>query len=308
MATFSWRDVRLNEVSYQVKSGDHQLALRRCYRNPEGTPILMVSGFGHTGEVFWPNSAQAGLAPFLADAGYDVYVAELRGKGRSWPTVSSHADWGVHELITQDIPAHLAQITQLRPDEPQFWFGQGLGSLLLSGCYGRLDKLPAPLLGMVHFGVARRCELNSLFKSLQYMGWQLSARLCGLLLGRTSMAADSGESARVLADVQSWHQSARWQDSQDEFNYRVALKHRGLPPSLYFSLARDSLWGGVNDTRCWISELGDHDTQLMTLGRSGGNLRNYTSATLLTHPDACKDHFIGLQDWLQSKKFLASSL
>lgn len=299
MSNFSWRSALLNQTSYTVKSGEHQLNLRRCYRHKDGIPVLMVAGAQACGDIFWPDSDEAGLAPFLADCGFDVFVADLRGKGISWPNVSRHSDWGLRALIAEDIPAHLAKIAKLRPSAPQFWIGHGMGSLLLTACYARLDILPAPVAGMVHFAAARRCELSNLLKSISYARWQSKLNLTSLLFGGSSLTLSNSDSRQVMSELQQWHSSAEWVEQNDGFPYRERLQHKGMPPSIYYSLAGNSLWGSVADTRLWMRELGNHDAQLLSLGQANGNSRNYDHRSILTHRDACDDHFVHLYAWMQ---------
>lgn len=300
MSNFSWRSALLNQTSYTVKSGEHQLNLRRCYRHKDGIPVLMVAGAQECGDIFWPEAAEAGLAPFLADCGFDVFVADLRGKGISWPSVSRNSDWGLRALITEDIPAHLAKIAKLRPATPQFWVGHGMGSLLLSGCYARLDILPAPVMGMVHFAAARRCELSNLLKSMNYARWQSQLSLTSILFGGSSVTLPNSDSRQVMRELSQWHSSAEWIEQEDSFSYREGLRQKGMPPSIYYALAGRGLWGNVADTRLWMRELGNHDAQLLSLGQANGNLRNYDQHSMLTHKDACDDHFVHLYVWMQN--------
>lgn len=301
MTTFNWRNVVLNKTSYTVKSGGQQLNLRRCYLRAEGTPVVLVTGVGCNSDVFWPQDQPSGLAPYLASCGFDVYIAELRGKGLSWPQVSRRSNWGIHELVTEDIPAHLAKIDKLRPSAPQFWVGHGTGSLLLTACYARSDCLAAPLLGMAHFAAARRCELSDLSKSLGYMWWRMKLLVASGLFGHSSFQQATGDSRRLIKEVSAWQHSPHWVDPVDGFDYRTALRQKGLPASSYFSLRESVLWGGVKDTRLWLEELGHHDAQLHCLGKRGGNTRNYNLLTLLTHADACTDHFLEFKQWLEGK-------
>lgn len=302
MTNFAWRNALLSRTSYTVSSGEHHLSLQRCYRNPEGTPVLMLAGFGQSSQMFWGDEQNSGLAPFLADIGFDVYIAECRGKGVSWPQVTRASDWGLHQLITEDIPAHLSKLAKLRPGEPQFWVGHGLGSLLLAGCYARLDILPAPLLGMVHFAAGRRCQLDSFSKALGFMGWQAYQQVTSLLMGQAGINRREAESTALSHEWQQWLQAPDWLDPFDAFDYRAQLRRKGFPSSLYFSVNAAGLWGSMRDTRLWVQELGNHDAQLVGLSRKSGNLHNYSSFSMLTHGDACEDHFVHLQHWLAAKQ------
>lgn len=310
MGTFSWRNARLSKELLPVRVGDYRLKLQRYYSNPTGTPVFMVPSLGEDRSIFAPENVDSGLACFLADIGYDVYVAEVRNHHNHPDHNHKTSSWGLHNLIMEDIPAQLSAMMKRRPKEPQFWLGHGSGSLLLNAFYARLDLMPAPVLGMVHFAASRRCELNSMGKALAYMSWQASMQLAAKISTSIDWIPVVGENESIVSELCQWHQDTHWIDPSDGYNYRLGLSEKGLPPSLYFSLSDnllgEKLWGSVNDTRLWIQELGQHDAQLFSLSRANGNLRNYNYTSILTHPDACNDHFVQLQHWLESRKDLPS--
>jgi alpha-beta hydrolase superfamily lysophospholipase len=69
-----------------------------------GTPILMIHGMVEDGRIFYHKSGK-GLGSFMAQQGYDVYIADLRGMGLSTPKISAASTHGQTETIQQDIPA-----------------------------------------------------------------------------------------------------------------------------------------------------------------------------------------------------------
>lgn len=297
-----WNGTRLRVQSYNVLVGDAQLELKRCFRNSEGTPLLMVPGFLETTSIFMPKHPRAGLAPFLASRGFDVYLAELRGKGNSWPSAGRNSRWGLHEAVCEDMPSHLGMIEKLRPGVPQFWLGHGLGSLLMCGAYARIDELPAPLLGMVHVSAGRHCSLDNWRKTLHYQSWLSALTLQNLFKGCVAIPFDGNvrrETRFALQALLWWQRDAEWADSRDQFDYGAALRSKTLPPSLYLANSRRSLWGNIDDCRRWIAELGDHDCRLIMVSKAAGNARNYNFHSILRSPMACDDHFLQLQSWLQ---------
>ncbi len=153
---------------------------------------------------------------------------------------------------------------------------------------------------MIHFAAARRCELSTLLKSISYARWQSQLRLAALLFGGSSLKLPLSDSVPVMRELMQWHSSAEWVAQDDSFAYRERLREKGMPPSIYYALAGNSLWGSVDDTRLWMRELGDHDAQLLSLGQANGNVRNYDQHSLLTHRDACDDHFVHLYGWMQT--------
>lgn len=295
MRTISWRGSRIDIKSQTVQVGSHQLELRRCCREgkePLGPPIVAVAGFLESNEVFFARKGEGGLAPFLAALGYDVYLLELRGRGKSWPAVTKASDWSFEENIAEDIPAHLQTIAKLRPDEPQFWLGQGIGSLLLHCAYERRPPASPPLLGMVHFAASRGVLLDSRRKTSASRQWWLAAQTMKLFRGYVGVPFSDPprrETCQSLAELRQWQREAMPEQSLN------------LPPSLYIASENSLLWGNPNDTRRWIHTLGPHNARLVAVGKRGGNLRNYNHRELLQHANACDDHFLQLQAWLEEQ-------
>lgn len=288
--------------SHNVQSGTVHLELRRCnLGSASGTPLLLVPGFLQTNDVFMPTKGEGGLAPFLAGLGYDVFMAELRGRGKSWPEISRGADWGVHEAICSDLPAHLCMIERLRPGVPQVWLGQDFSSLLLLGRFARGD-LAAPVEGMIHLG-ASRLRMPEGRGRWAHSLFSLAARLSVATRGFVARPGQDGckETRSTLDCLLNWQSEEAWLDPADDFDYAAALQAAPPPPSLYVANERSSLWGRVEDCRRLIGEMGAHDARIVSIGRRGGNQRNYSHRALVQHPAAHDDHFLQIQDWLQER-------
>ncbi len=86
----------------KVVAADGQaLALYRFGAAAEGKPaVLMVGDLGES-RALWDVGGH-GLAGYLADRGYEVYVAELRGQGR---TGAPAGGYGLEEWVKLDLPA-----------------------------------------------------------------------------------------------------------------------------------------------------------------------------------------------------------
>lgn len=334
MQTMTWDGVQLQVHSYNVQVGTSQLDLRRCFATDfasndqskkdavaaekwvvKGTPILLLSGFLDNSDIFLPHAPslqnKRGLAPFLASKGYDVFLADLRGKGNSWPRTNRRADWGLHEAICEDLPAHLAMIEKLRPAAPQFWIGQDLGSLLLLATYSRFfseningQSLSAPVLGMAHFSASRRRVEDNWLRKQKYHSWNMYCAFSRLMAGYVGFPFGRGskrsgrETKSAFQTWQQWQVTEQWLDPVDGFDYRQALASSPIPSSLYFANDQQELWGAPTDCRALIRELGDHDGRMIIVSKKGGNDRNYSDTELLRHPASCEDHFVQLEQWL----------
>lgn len=303
---------RLNEQSIMVSvvanQNQQQLHLTRIYLDDHhlGKPVFMLPGVFESSGIFYPQGdtgSRDGLAHYLARQGYDVFIADLRGKGKSWPQISSHLNFGVHQLITEDLPALLSKVSELRPGVSQLWVGQGWGGVLLNAYYARFGYEFAAVSQLVHFGVRRRAAIDSRKKSW-WLGvlWQhiyprLAAGFGYLPLARWHLAA-SNESAQCLSDYLQWSQDELWCDPVDNFDYGAAILRRELPASLYFVSKGDVVYGDQQDVLAFMREQGRHDARMIVLSKAGGNKNNYSQRGMLLHPDCEQDHFPLLMSWL----------
>jgi len=308
MQTLNWNHQQLGYEFHCVKGVDGiQLGLHRVFkRSSIGTPVLMLADFMEDAEVFFPKLLESrfdderGIAPMLAAAGYDVFILDLRGKGRSWPAVKGSANWGLHQAILEDIPHHLSAVARLRPGCPQVWLGKGLGSVLFASTYARLDVLPAKVLGMVHLAAGRRARLSTLRKSLRDMAWRGAQIASGFFFGRVMGAflGPSQESRQLACEWRHWKVATDWIDPGDRFDYRHGLARKALPPSLYLCPQNNKRSGDLADCRLWLEELGEHDARIVPISRLAGNRHNYSACSLLSHRDAMADHLPDLLAWL----------
>lgn len=282
-----------------------QIHMTRFYSNKNnlGTPVFLVHGFMQDSSCFYASDG-SGLACFLAQQGYDVFVADLRGKGKSWPSVNGNFDFGVHHMINEDIPALLKKIVEKRGPVPQIWMGHGLGGVLLCSYYARYGDNLAPVTNIAHFGVSRYRKPSTAkiqrFRDrlYRYLASTLIA-IKGYFPAKTFLLGNCNESARSYKDYMQWTHSAHWLDENDGFSYSQAVAERHWPPSFYFSSAGDQRSGNTENIRLFMKELGLHDARMMTLSRRDGNLRDYSHLEMIGHIDGNEDHFPILVNWLQ---------
>jgi len=281
--------------------------MRRFYRDKDnlGAPVFLLHTFMQDSTCFYATDG-TGLACYLAQQGYDVFVADLRGKGKSWPSVNGHTDFGVHHMVNEDIPAIVKKIVKKRGPVPQIWIGHGLGGVLLCSYYARYGNTLAPVAKMAHFGVRRYRQrldviVKSLLDSLQRSLSSVLIAINGYLPAKTFLMGSCNESAGSYRDYVQWTNSAEWFDANDGFSYSAAAEQRQWPPSFYFASTADSLCGHPENVRMFMKELGAHDARMMVLSRRDGNMRDYSHLEMVSHKDADGDHFPILLSWLKSR-------
>lgn len=96
-------------------------------------PVLLCHGLAAQARTF-ELGAGRGFAPWLAARGHAVYAIDLRGTGSSEKPVlggKRSFSWGVHEYLTQDIPAAIERVLAETGRERVHWVGHSMGGVLL---------------------------------------------------------------------------------------------------------------------------------------------------------------------------------
>ncbi len=294
----------LQHNSYFISLKDNgKLHLQRFYQNPEGTPVFLLHGTIENGTIFYSKNKK-GLAPYLAKQGFDVYVGDLRGRGQSTPHLNCHAKYGQTEAITEDIPAFINKIIEIRGESKQHWLAHSWGGVLLSSYFARFPQHRHLVSSMVYFASKRRISVfnKERFFYIDIM-WQFVCPILAAIYGylpakKFSIGADD-ESKTSLAQSIAWINSKTWID-RDGFNYGEAIRHSGLPPIWYLTGINDKCLGHPRDVHDFMRESGDKNAKFTLLAKKEGNLHNYDHINILTHRDCEKDHFPLVSEWLKS--------
>lgn len=294
------KDIEQESIYTQV--GEHRLHMRRFYKNPEGQPIWMVHGSIEDGHIFYSSSGK-GLAPFLAAQGFDVFVADLRGRGKSTPPINKNSRWGLAENLKQDFPAYIEKIKEIKGDQPQHWMAHSWGGVLQLAYLGRF-RSPATVASLTFFGSKRRISTFSLKKLFQVdIMWNHFSRLLvwkyGYLPAKKFKMGSESESDRSHSETHQWVVEKDWRDWHDGFDYRVGLSNTELPPLLSLTGANDQVLGHPHDVRVLVEETGSPTAKVQVVGKAEGFMHDYDHINLLTHPDAPKDHFQTVLHWLK---------
>ena len=294
------------ETSIMVPLGENglqQLHMRHIYRDPDAPSIFLLHGLVEDGTIYYSRTGQ-GLAYFLAENGFQVFVPDLRGKGRSWPSVSQLLRCRVVDLVTEDIPLLLEAVEETTGRVPAFLVGHGFGGVLISSFLARYPEYRHLITGVVHFGSRRVASGADLYRRI-LIDWLWSglagplARVRGVVPGRLLRIGARDEHPQLHQDSLYWLKGSPWQDPEDDFDYGRALS-QGLeyPPSLYFASRMDLGYGNPADVRNFMREVGHHNGRLVVLGKSDGNRHNYSHIGMLIHPEARDDHFPFMLEWL----------
>lgn len=116
--------------SVQVRDG-WRIGLRRlrASERPARGPLLLVHGLGGTGDAFLlPGRSPAA---YLAQAGFDCWVIDLRGRPGSQPPAGWRTrDWDMDDYLELDLPSVIDTVLR-ESGRPQLgWVGHSMGGIL----------------------------------------------------------------------------------------------------------------------------------------------------------------------------------
>ncbi len=286
-------------------TGKVQLHLRRlwCGDKGRGEPVLMLHGAAEDGHIFYSHSG-LGLASWLARNGCEVFVPDLRGKGKSWPAINQHSDFGFHEVVTEDIPALAAAVTRCAGGREQTWITHSLGGALAAAAIARSGPETLGVRQLAHFAARRRIRAGGLRRRLLVdVLWSRIGRIAvaieGYLPAPALRLGTARESRRSFLDGLRWAREEAWLDPEDGFDYGATLAAGGLLAVGALALEGPRAAVGVEDVRDFMHEIGHHDGRLLIVGSAAGGGGDYSHTGLLVHPEAENELFPQLLDWMR---------
>lgn len=290
------------ESIYIPVTATDTLHLKRFSQKQQGPPVLLVHGSLENGRIFYSESGK-GFAPFLAQQGYDVFVADLRGRGKSKPSISGKSNFGLTHTLEEDFPAILNKIKDLKGDVPQFWGAHSWGGVLLLAYLAR-PVVPVQVQAMVFFASKRRISIRSLKKFLMVdvmWNWVASAAVAmtGALPAKKLKMGSDNETRLTHRQTNDWVVQKPWLHWHDKFDYAAALQQMQLPPTLHLAGADDDVLGHPRDVEKLLLETGSSNSALRVLSQANGHLHDYDHINILTHPDAVQDHFPMVVKWFK---------
>ena len=303
--------VQQQSLAVTLASGD-VLRLQRFTGAAPGPPVLMLHGAIENGRIFYSGSGK-GLAPYLARNGFDVYVADLRGRGKSTPPIGPTSRFGQTEAIIEDIPACVEAIRGLRGPVPQRWVAHSWGGVLFSSVLARFPEYTELVDSLAYFGSKRTVRVWNLQRILKVeLVWNglcpLACRLAGYLPARQLRIGSDSETTRSYRQSAAWVRDDAWVDADDGFDYGAAIKKLALPPIWYLAAENDRALGHPRDIRDFMESAGRQQCRYTVLSRKNGNRHDYDHISMLTHPEAVQDHFPEVLKWLRQNQRTPASL
>lgn len=274
---------------------NEQIAIHRFHSGPSPyPPLLLIHGSIENGKIFYSGSGK-GLAPYLAQNGFDVFVADLRGKGASRPSVTRKSPASQTDTIEGELPFLVNTVKEISGSDALHLGAHSWGGVLLMSAYALFHE-QWNVKSMIFFGTKRRIGIRTFekFRTID-LGWTLlgsaATFFCGYLPAKKLRMGSDDEPGKFYFQLNRWVYSKNWIDPETHTDYRAKLRTLRLPPLHFYTGIHDRLLGHPRDVQRLADETGQPHAAVHILGKHNGNRHNYNHINILTHPDAVNDHF-----------------
>ncbi|WP_375561359.1 alpha/beta fold hydrolase [Bernardetia sp. OM2101] len=269
--------------------------------------ILLIHGSVENGRIFYSVGGK-GFGSYLAQNGFDVFVADLRGKGESKPTVNKNSTFGQTEYILEDLPAFANKVREIKGEFPNFWAAHSWGGVMIPPFMLRFPQVAEVAKKMVFFGSKRRIRTKGIEKIAKIdFVWNFLGKALGRTLGympttKIGFGTDN-ESRGFIRESNKWIYEDKW-ICRDKFDYQsnfqdLKQKNGYFPSTLHIAAAKDTILGNPNDVKLLKEEIDNPSDEFWLLSKSNQNLHDYDHNNMLTHKDAINDHFPTILEWLR---------
>lgn len=312
-------------------------------RGGHGTPVILCHGMG-SNRFNMDGPGRCSLARHVNDAGYDVWVLELRGAGKSrrqlrLPPVPW--SWTFEDYVHHDVPAALRLVRELTGQDRLLWVGHSLGGMIAyaalmtpaASSFAGVVTLGSP--GMTDVGhetIDRWIRLRRLLrlappriptKPLACVAspaagviaasfptvirdWLWHPDNLDLSVVRFMMRHGIEDLPRALImEFARWYEAKRMSDRYNLFSFGDHLE--GIrAPLLVIAGSRDRLTPPADLERV-VARIGSADKTFVVAGHASGYGAEYSHVDLVLGRHAPDEIYPLVTEWLDDHKPVASS-
>ncbi len=184
-------------------------------RPPSGQPrgaIICLHAMMTDGRYFGARKGKASFAHVLAREGFEVFVPDFRGHGRSQPPSAKRDDWSFDDLVELDLPAIVAACARAAACSASelVLLGHSLGGLVSTAALGT-GRIPSPrLLVLAATSVWLSGPSGPLARRAVMGVYRAATQLLGYAPIRRLRVGTADEAASYVKQLTGWASSARW--------------------------------------------------------------------------------------------------
>lgn len=257
-----------------------------------GVPVILLHG-SFSNRRFWYSPKGLGLGAYLARAGFDVWIPEMRGHGLSARN-EAYRHNRVADYARYDLPAIAAFVCEQAGQTPH-WIGHSLGGTTL-----------AAALGGHHLGVGQAASVALFGSQISRSYWPLkvppltwSMRLLlkrfGHVSGSRFKRGPEDEPMGVVLESMRWHGLfGRFGDKKDD--WWSGLREVQVPTLCVAAVGdhQDPEWA----CRALFERFGCQDKEFLCLGREHGFTEDFGHVQMLVSKAAQAQVWPLVADWL----------
>jgi pimeloyl-ACP methyl ester carboxylesterase len=291
----------LVEDVYRLKPGNSmdftvELAVTRLGRvtapDVRGVPVILLHG-SFSNRRFWYSPKGIGLGAFLARAGFDVWIPEMRGHGLSARN-EAYRHNRVADYARYDLPAIAAFVCEQTGQIPH-WIGHSLGGTTLAAALGGhyLDA------GQVASAALFGSQVSRTYWPLKVPPLQWGSRLLlkrfEHVSGPRFKRGPEDEPMGILLESMRWHGLfGRFGDKKDD--WWSGLRHVQVPLLCVAGAGdhQDPEWA----CRELFEQVGSEQKEFWCLGRQEGFSEAFGHVQMLVSKSAQAQVWPKVADWL----------
>lgn len=260
------------------------------------TPVVFNHG-SFSNRSFWYSNKGIGLARFLLDEGFDVWLLEQRGHGFSPRNDQYHQNDSEHYVLDiQAVNDFLLEQTEHKP----VWLGHSLGGILIASAVA-CDILNADnCAGFALIGAQPLLKRWYTWVPFATQITQVTTSLKKELSGRSLKIGPENEPAGVINEyLRRQRPFARWRFKRSKQNLLLLWKQNHDLPLLTVCGKKDKPHP-VRHCRKLSQLYGGEDKTVLELSSKAGFSKNYGHVDMIVSKDAAQEVWPAISDWLKT--------
>jgi len=259
------------------------------------TPVVLVPGTFST-RTFWLGTRGHGFGRYLAAAGFDCWIAEMRGHGSS----DRPRTWTMHDWIRHDAPAAIEAVLGRTGAASCFWVGHSAGGVVGAGAVGHDPALARRLAGLVLLGSPGPAGVRGLRRAIAHAGRGTSRLMPWLRVpGGPFGLGPEFEPAALVHQWMLWNLLGIWRTPEGG-DYLSGLAGVDVP-LLAVAGGGDRLLAPPPAVRDLLRRFGSDDRTLIVAGRRQGFRADYGHAGMMVSRSARDEVWPLVGAWLRAR-------